>query len=139
MGGIVGNRNCCARPQTPQGHGQRRLRYAFDVNPALRRSSLVLLWLLLALLPLRGWAHSSMHLPAADTSAAAPCHGAEAVTDPSTAVQPCTLCDICHSAMLPWADGALSHPDRRAQPLPGAAPPAAAATEPGTLFRPPRR
>jgi cytochrome c553 len=109
------------------------------VNPALRRSSLVLLWLLLALLPLRGWAHLSMHLPAADTSAAAPCHGAEAAADPSSTTPPCTLCDICHGAMLPWADDSASRPDRRAQCLPGAAPAATAAAEPDTLFRPPRR
>jgi cytochrome c553 len=115
------------------------LRYASGVISALRRSSLVLLWLLLALLPLRGWAHLSMHLPAAETSAAAPCHGAETAPDPSTATPHCTLCDICHGAILPWADVEASQPDRRAQPLPGAAPPVAVVAEADSLFRPPRR
>lgn len=100
---------------------------------------MAILWLLLALLPLRGWAHLSMHLPAADTSVMAPCHGAVADADPSAPAQPCTLCDICHGAMLPWPDGAASHQDRRAQPLPDAAPRPAPAAEPDTLFRPPRR
>lgn len=116
-----------------------RLRYARGVNLVLRRSSLVVLWLLLALLPLRGWAHLSMHLPAADTTVMAPCHGAEAAADPSAPSQPCTLCDICHGAMLPWADSASPGADRRAQALPAVAPRAAPAAEPDTLFRPPRR
>jgi hypothetical protein len=98
-----------------------------------------MLWLLLALLPLRGWAHLSMHLPAADASVIAPCHGEAAAADPATPDQPCTLCDICHGAMLPWADSAASGRDRRAQPLPAAAPQAAPAAEPDALFRPPRR
>lgn len=115
------------------------LRYAHAVNSSLRRYSLLMLWLLLALLPLRGWAHLSMHLPATDTTAMAPCHGAEAAADPTAPSQVCTLCDICHGAMLPWADNAAPSKDRRAQALPAAAPRAAPASEPDTLFRPPRR
>jgi len=110
------------------------------VNCSLRRSSLLVLWLLLALLPLRGWAHLSMHLPAADTAVMAPCHGAEAAAaDPSATSQPCTLCDICHGAMLPWSDSAAPGKDRRAQALPDAVPQAAPPAEPDALFRPPRR
>jgi cytochrome c5 len=100
---------------------------------------LLVLWLLLALLPLRGWAHLSMHLPATDTPVMAPCHGAAAAADPSGASLPCTLCDICHGAMLPWAEGAAPGKDRRAQPLPAATPRDALAVEPDALFRPPRR
>ena len=48
------------------------------VTLPLRRSSLVLLWLLLALLPLRGWANLTMHLPSPDSVAVMPCHGPEA-------------------------------------------------------------
>jgi hypothetical protein len=139
MRGIVGNPNSGTGMPTPPHHGRTRLRYALRVNPALRRSSLLLFLLLLALLPLRGWAHLSMHLPAADTNLVAPCHGAESVADASGKAPACTLCDICHGAMLPWADAAAAQPDRRAQALPLAAPRAAPAAEPDALFRPPRR
>jgi hypothetical protein len=105
----------------------------------LRRSSLLMLWLLLALLPLRGWAHLSMHLPGSDTIVMAPCHGAEAATERSDTAQPCTLCDVCHAAMLLLASDAALGKDRRAQTLPDAAPQAARTTEPDALFRPPRR
>jgi hypothetical protein len=109
------------------------------VNCSLRRSSLLLLWLLLALLPLRGWAHLSMHLTAPDLSVMAPCHGAEAAADSSASTPPCTLCDICHGAVLPWADSPAPSKDRRAQALPAAASRAAPPAEPDALFRPPRR
>jgi len=117
-----------------------RLRYASAVISLLRRSSLIVLWLLLALLPLRGWAHLSMHLPApADSSVVTPCHGAEAAADPSDTAQHCTLCDICHGAMLLLSGDAAQGKDRRAQPLPAAAPQAAPTAEPDAVFRPPRR
>ena len=104
-----------------------------------RRSSLLLLWLLLALLPLRGWAHLSMHLPAADAGIVAPCHGEQSEPEASGTTPSCTLCGICHGAMLPWADAAAPQPDPRSQELPAAAPRAAPAGEPDALFRPPRR
>lgn len=108
------------------------------MSRALRRTSLVLMWMLLALLPLRGWANLTMHLPASDTPVMAPCHGAEAAADPADTSQPCTLCDVCHGAMLPVSH-LLQLKDPRTQPLPVAAPLAAAAAEPDALFRPPRR
>jgi len=116
-----------------------RLGYSYEVNSVLRRSSVLLLWLLLALLPLRGWAHLSMQLPAPDSSVVTPCHGAEAAAGPSDMAQPCTLCDVCHGAMLLWAGDAALGKDRRAQSLPAAAPQAAPMSEPDALFRPPRR
>ncbi len=108
------------------------------MSRSVRRCSLVLLWLLLALLPLRGWANLTMHLPAADTPIMAPCHGAEAAADPAGTSQPCTLCDVCHGAML-LASHAPQLKDQRSQPLPDAVALAAPAAEPDALFRPPRR
>jgi hypothetical protein len=107
----------------------------------LRCPTLVLLWLLLALLPMRGWANLTMHLPVQDAAAVAPCHGAEgqSAADPADTPAPCTLCDVCHGAMLLPACAAPQHGDRRGQPLPAAVPLAAQSAEPETLFRPPRR
>ena len=89
------------------------------------RSRLVVLWILLALLPLRGWAYGNMQVgmaagelamaaqsfesPAA--SHAMPCHEAAAATDASPGAAPdadsassghaaCALCDLCHSVAL---------------------------------------
>jgi hypothetical protein len=125
----------------PTTAAPRLLRYAALVTTSLRRSSLVLLWLLLALLPLRGWAHVTMHLQASGTPAAAPCHGsdAQAAAEPADTAKPCTLCDVCHGVMLLLAGSAAQGDDRRAQPLPGALPAAAPAAEADALFRPPRR
>jgi hypothetical protein len=77
-----------------------------------RHWSLVVLWIALALLPLRGFANVVMHLPAHDAETASmPCHGA---TDPASgatadlamaagaegAESPgvCAMCDLCHGA-----------------------------------------
>ncbi len=107
----------------------------------MRRSSLVLLWLLLALLPLRGWANLTMHLPAQAAPAVAPCHGVEGqfAAQPADAATACTLCDVCHGAVLLREGNAPQSTDRRAQPLPAAVAAAAPAAEPSALFRPPRR
>ncbi len=109
------------------------------MSRSVRRCSLVLLWLMFALLPLRGWANLAMHLPATDTPVMAPCHGAEAAADAADTSQPCTLCGVCHGAVLLPVDTAAQGDDRRAQPIPAAAPLAAPAAEPEALFRPPRR
>jgi hypothetical protein len=108
-----------------------------------RQLSLLCLWLLLALLPLRGWANLTMHLPAPGSAAMAPCHGAEMVAADMTAdaadpAQACTLCDVCHGGMLLAAEPAQGS-DRRAQLLPSARAAPMAAAEPDILFRPPRR
>lgn len=111
----------------------------------------VLLAVLLALLPLRGWAEAVMHLgPQASPSAASerhamPCHGAvvadaealhaaQAGGEASTA---CSLCTLCHAPAVP-ADEARVPVERvssepRVMVLHGHAPPALPLPE-----RPPR-
>jgi hypothetical protein len=102
------------------------------------------LWVLLALLPLRGVANVLMHVPAdghtaavTGTATAAPCHG-EAVSDEMPAhADSCTLCELCHGTALP---GFVSTPGAdRARPIWTAAPSMApAAGLPSPFFRPPR-
>jgi hypothetical protein len=73
---------------------------------------LCLIWLLLALLPLRGWAVATMAAPSVTAMAAVqradgagpalvsvmPCHEAPVGNgDASSAGQACTLCDLCHN------------------------------------------
>lgn len=93
----------------------------------------LILWILLALLPLRGWATSDMQLsmalgamtgavvaassmqaaPKAQHHAAAPCHGdaattgIEAAPEPSSSHAACTLCDLCHSVAMATAESVL--------------------------------
>ena len=107
--------------------------------------------LMLALLPLRGWAAASMTVPAmaaaasvqqahsTDHEAAAltPCHEA-AGSDSTAAGHACNLCDLCHAAV---AD--LAAPTLLPAPLPDASPRPAAARDTGRhavggLERPPR-
>lgn len=107
--------------------------------------------LMLALLPLRGWAAASMTVPAAltdasvqieqmvaSTDAAVPsCHGAAG--DESTASdRTCSLCVLCHGAAAALAEATLPQ-----MPQPDAAPRIAAAHDTGRaavggLERPPR-
>ncbi|WP_119153905.1 hypothetical protein [Caldimonas tepidiphila] len=127
---------------------------------------LVLLWLCIALLPLRGWAGVAMPAPAAAAPAAAvqeaaarPCHGAAAVenlqeefhehrhgatahADAAASMQPgagtCALCDICHGAVAPPVLAFEGF-----APMNPGAPPAWEPRSPGRLathelFRPPR-
>lgn len=89
----------------------------------VRSRALVVVWLLLALLPLRGWAHAAVHLPAAHDTPAS-CHPAhevaqhgQEVPSPHAAAEPgthaphaCVLCDLCHGVALPAA-GASQHCD----------------------------
>ena len=77
-----------------------------------RHWSLVVLWIALALLPLRGFANVVMHLPAHDAETASmPCHGAMDPTvgaaaglalaaEAEGAESPgvCAMCDLCHGA-----------------------------------------
>ena len=69
----------------------------------------LLLGVLLALLPLRGWAWATMQLAASGPSAAAsavslpPCHAAVAAHDgalPDDTGSGCLLCTLCHGADL---------------------------------------
>ncbi len=113
---------------------------------ALRRSSVLLLWLAFALLPLRGWASAAMHLPASANEVAAvvaslPCHGdAGGDTDgaePSIeADAACQLCDLCHGAALPL--DASPAVDRHLPLRVAVALTLPLETARQTLFRPPR-
>jgi hypothetical protein len=108
--------------------------------------------LMLALLPLRGWAAASMTVPAAladasvqvatmdDTSAHAPasCHEAAGDAASAPAGHACNLCDLCHGATADLADATLPQ-----LPLPAAIPRPALAHDTGRsavggLDRPPR-
>jgi hypothetical protein len=75
------------------------------------RCRLLVLWLLLALLPLRGWATIAMHAAppgghgaVALQAAPMPCHAAAAddaraqAADGTAAHAGCSMCDLCHSA-----------------------------------------
>jgi hypothetical protein len=95
----------------------------------------LILWILLALLPLRGWATSDMQVsmalgtltstvaaassthaaPEAQHHAAAPCHGDAAKASVDAAQEPsssghaaCTLCDLCHGVAMATAEPQLS-------------------------------
>jgi hypothetical protein len=95
----------------------------------------VILWILLALLPLRGWAMSDMQVSMATSSlamasaevvtphgahemqasAALPCHGEAASLQADNAPESnsgthsaCSLCDLCHSVAMVTAQTALS-------------------------------
>jgi hypothetical protein len=120
-----------------------------------RRLGTALLWIAIALLPLRGLAASlmpAMVQPATPVAAAAdemPCHGA--VTDDGSASehhkQPtaavgdcptCSLCALCHGSVAQAAQVSLDLPELPALP-PAAAPPSAIEPRaPDGLFRPPR-
>lgn len=106
-----------------------------------------LLWLVIALLPLRGWAMAQMAQVAAapitathhTADAQPPCHG-DSLGDTKTNVvhTGCSLCEVCHASLGLPTVVALHLPD-----LPHAAPTATPITgvrdgPPGELFRPPR-
>jgi hypothetical protein len=111
-----------------------------------------IIWSMLALLPLRGWAVTTMEMPAAVDDAPthqaaaeqpsvqlnAPCHDGADESDAGSSGHACALCDLCHSA-------AASAPQFAPPPVlpPGAAPPTVAARDTGRhaiggLDRPPR-
>ena len=111
-----------------------------------RRFFAALLWLAIALLPLRGFATGMMpateaplHGVATAMESHGPCHGAADDTAPAAGAHAgCSLCDLCHSSAL-----ALDAPILRLASLAQAGPPLhpAAAPEaraPDGLFRPPR-
>jgi hypothetical protein len=110
-----------------------------------------LLWLMLALLPLRSWAVASMGLPASDAAPAAvmasemaaeigssgqpPCHDVAGDVGAGAA---CQACDWCHGAIVLPAEWAFAADD-----LPAAPPCVGPARDtgrhmPGGLDRPPR-
>jgi hypothetical protein len=118
------------------------------------RRSMWIAWLLLCLLPLRGWAQGGMPvgpaLPASTAAevpslpaAALPCHEADAASSSSSAEDPapagtCTACDLCHVAALP-ADGPRWPPLGAPRTTPSATPvPDTGRGDPDRLERPPR-
>ena len=128
--------------RTIVGKGAAGLGYARRMSLARRRPTLLLLlWLVLAWLPLRGVAQVVMHLPAPASSA--PCHGDHAVTPDADAHAPatqgtpaCTLCDLCHGAVLPAAVPVVLA--EGAAPQVALAVPLSGHVLPGRLDRPPR-
>lgn len=111
-----------------------------------------LLWIAIALLPLRGLAVTMMpatvspSTPVASAAADPPCHGA--ATDPAAQDEPaatlladcasCSLCALCHASV---AQAPAAHLELPALPAlaPAAAPPSAIEPRaPDGLFRPPR-
>lgn len=119
-----------------------------------RRLTTALLWIAIALLPVRGLAAVLMPIamggmpPAAMTSMSAadaaavavPCHAAvqEASQSSSDAPSTCAMCDLCHTTAVQLAQASVVLPEQH-DALPQAAP--ASAIEPRApdgLFRPPR-
>jgi hypothetical protein len=111
-----------------------------------RRLVAALLWLAIALLPLRAlgmvWMQGGTVAPAvaAAPADAMPCHGGDAAADGAAAPQhhACHLCDLCHAGVTvapdaPTVASALTAPTPIAAP---ASPQGRAA--PDGLFRPPR-
>ena len=123
--------------------GSNSLCYALTMVSS--RRVFVVLWLLLALLPLRGWAGAVTHLPAPDTAAASeamPCHGEVAgdevdASPTSAAASACSLCDLCHGvAALPASSPAPEGPFGEVPAATGS--PAPLQVVPAPLYRPPR-
>jgi hypothetical protein len=100
-----------------------------------------LLWLVIALLPLRGWAMAQMAVPAVAqhhaTEAAAHCHD-DGTQKAAPTHAGCSLCEVCHASLgLPAVVVLHLHT------LPHAAPTITPITgvrdgPPSELFRPPR-
>jgi len=101
-----------------------------------------LLWLVIALLPLRGWAMAQMAVPATAphhaTEAAPHCHD-DGTQKAAPTHAGCSLCEVCHASLgLPAVVVLHLHT------LPHAAPTITPITgvrdgPPSELFRPPRR
>ena len=91
-----------------------------------------LLWLVIALLPLRGWTMAQMAQVAVPAVAMTDCHEA------APAHAGCSLCEVCHASLgLPAVIAlhlpALPHAAPAVTPIPGVRD-----GPPGELFRPPR-
>jgi hypothetical protein len=118
-----------------------------------RRFVAALLWIAIALLPVRGFASVAMpmfmsSLPASsvasaavdDTASAMPCHGATAdkSSAPASSSHTCALCDLCHGTVAQVTQPSVSLPVMH-EPQPQAAAPAVLEPRaPDSLFRPPR-
>jgi len=120
-----------------------------------RRLTTALLWLALALLPLRGLAAALMPamgavppaataIEVADAAESMPCHGAaadsraEADAAPVDDCPTCSLCALCHASVAQATQFSLELPQLPSSP-PATAPPSAIEPRaPDGLFRPPR-
>jgi hypothetical protein len=117
-----------------------------------RRFIAALLWIAVALLPVRGLAAAVMPVlmsgmapaaasaPVDEMAAAMPCHGAsqDAASDADTTSHNCALCDLCHSSVAAAPAAPAAMPVMHdAQPV-SAMPRAALPHAPDGLFRPPR-
>lgn len=109
------------------------------------RFSTALLWLAIALVPMRGWATALMPaamdhgvpVAAAADESSLPCHAQAADTD-ATPAGTCAMCDLCHSAAAQAPDApVLAAEPHEALPVAATATPIDAATPDG-LYRPPR-
>jgi hypothetical protein len=154
---IVGLR-CRRRCTPPAGNGTcaRRGHHTGSILIDIMRRVVWIVWLMLALLPLRGWAHGAMlvqmtQAPASQSQQAAtdlpPCHQAMAATESADAADAsdtlpshtvCALCDLCHGVLA--AGGGVA---AVVHALPGDAPAArlsvhAARGAAHSIFRPPR-
>ncbi len=116
-----------------------------------RRFITTLLWVAIALLPVRGLAAAVMpalmlgmaptviSAPADETAVALPCHGSsqDSTSDADT-THACALCDLCHGSVAAApAAPAVMPMLHDAQPM-GALPRAVEPRTPDGLFRPPR-
>jgi hypothetical protein len=90
----------------------------------------LLLGMLLALLPLRGWAEAAMHMStpapqsAAGEASVPPCHAVAAAHDGAMPDEPasgCSLCSLCHGSALCLGDSGIVH-DAAATTVPAAVP-----------------
>jgi hypothetical protein len=127
-----------------------------DAEPAIlhhmlrlsRRLTAALLWIAIALLPVRGFAAVVMPMfmpgtqaaaesaPADGTASTMPCHGAMA--DKGSTPATCSLCDLCHGTVAQVEQPSVSLPATH-EPQPQAAePPLLEPRAPDSLFRPPR-
>jgi hypothetical protein len=119
-----------------------------------RRCSTALLWLAIALLPVRGWAVTLMPMAmsgpaatqavtveagAAEPAAAMPCHGVMTADSDNSTTPTCSLCDLCHSTVA-QAPSPPALPAATADALPSAATSSPVDSRlPDGLFKPPRR
>jgi hypothetical protein len=117
-----------------------------------RRFTAALLWIAIALLPVRGFASVMMPMlmlgmpttvvsaPVGDTASAMPCHGATADqgSAPATSSHTCSLCDLCHGTVAQVEQPSVTLPaTHEAQPE-ATVPPVLEPRAPDSLFRPPR-
>jgi hypothetical protein len=119
-----------------------------------RRFTTALLWIAIALLPVRGWAALLMPIsmgdmqPAAVTSAVAtdaavnvmPCHSApqDAAADGGNSPATCSMCDLCHSTVAQAAPTSVALAEMHEALPPATASMAIEPRAPDGLFRPPR-